>query len=136
MDALKANTFQYTRLLLEANFYFSMAILVFGSAVSLSSSYTLFEFNADIYGELANNLRIMMVYLAFTELLIFGYCFITQQNQYYLIVGMFLLTMIPGLAFYGQVNNVEIDPNLDIFFFYTGVSHFLWGAMTKIKIKK
>ncbi len=118
-----------TRLLIEANFYFSLVIVIFGSAVSLSDDYTLFQFNADIYGEFANNLRLMMVYVAFTEVLIFGCCFVFKQYQYYLIVGLFLLTLIPALAFYGQINNVEIDPDLDIFFFYTGASHFLWGAI-------
>ncbi len=124
---------RYLRLLIESNFYFSLVVLIFGAAVSLSDTYTLFEFNADLYGELANNLRIMMIYLALTEVMIFGCCFITKQYQYYMLVVVFLITIIPGLAFYGQVNNVEIDPNLDIFFFYTGVSHVLMGATTKIK---
>lgn len=133
MRAMTANSVQYARYVIEANFYFSLAILIFGSAVSVSDSYSIFEFNADIYGELANNLRIMMIYLAFTALLVFVYCFITKQNQYYLLVGFFLIAMIGSLEFYGQVNNVEIDPNLDTFFFYTGVSHFLFGGMEKIK---
>jgi hypothetical protein len=131
MHNLTAKTTQGVRLLIEANFYFSLVIVIFGGAVSLSDNYTLFQFNADLYGEMANNLRIMMVYLAFTEALIYGYCFVTKQYHYYLLVGLFLMTMVPGLAFYGQVNDVEIDPNLDIFLLYAGMSHFLWGVMNK-----
>lgn len=115
--------------IIEANFYFSLVILTFGSAISLSDTYTLFDFNTDIYGELANNLRIMMVYLAFSSALIFGYCFLTKHFQYYLLVGFFLILMVGSLKFYGQVNNVEIDPNLDPFFFYSGFSHLLFGWM-------
>ncbi|NOT84132.1 MAG: hypothetical protein HOP02_04960 [Methylococcaceae bacterium] len=136
MSNITTTAMQGIRYLVEANFYFALAILIFGSAVSVSDTYSIFEFNADIYGELANNIRIMMIYIAFTELLIFGYCFMTKQNQYYLLVGFFLIVMIGSLEFYGQVNNVETDPNLDTFFLYTGVSHVLYGAMTKIKPAK
>lgn len=136
MRHMTTNAMQCIRYVVEANFYFALVILIFGSAVSISDTYSVFEFHADIYGELTNNIRIMMIYLAFTELLIFGYSFITRQTQYYLLVGFFLISMIGSLAFYGQVNNVETDPNLDIFFLYTGVSHLLYGAMTKIKPSK
>ena len=124
---------QGLRYLIEANFYFSLAILICGSAVSLSDTYTLFEFNTEVYGELATNLRIMMVYIAFTSILIYGFCFLTGSYQYYLLVGFFLIVMVGSLHFYGEINNVEIDPDLDTFFFYTGISHALFGALTKIK---
>lgn len=129
MTNVASNTIKYGRYLIEANFYFSLVILIFGSSVSLSDDYTLFDFNTDLYGELAINLRMMMVYLAFSSLLIFGYCFLTKNFAYYLLVGFFLVLMVGSLKFYGQVNNVEIDPNLDLFFFYTGFSHLLFGAM-------
>ncbi|MEQ1637673.1 MAG: hypothetical protein ABL903_13370 [Methylococcales bacterium] len=136
MHNITNNALLCSRYVIEANFYFALAILIFGSAVSVSDTYSLFEFHADIYGELANNIRIMMVYLAFSELLIFGYSFITRQTHYYLLVGFFLILMIGSLEFYGFVNNVETDPNLDSFFLYTGVSHILYGAITQIKLKK
>lgn len=133
MQQITDKAFYGMRLLIEANFYFSLVVLIFGSGVSISDRYTLFQFDSEIYGELANNLRIVMVYVAFTEILIFCFCFLTQQFQYYLIVGLFLMAMVPAFAFYGEVNNVEIDPDLTPFFLYTGISHFLRGLITKVK---
>lgn len=132
MTEIKTTALNWGKYLIEANFYFSLVILIAGSGVSLSSTYTLFEFNEAVYGELANNLRMIMVYLAFTEILIFVYCYVTRHYHYYLLVGFFLIVMVGSLSFYGEVNNVEIDPNLDLFLYYTGFSHALFGAMTQV----
>lgn len=125
----------WIRLIIEANFYISLIIFIVGCASSLIDDYTLFEFNTDIYGELANNLRIMMAYLALSEILVFGFCAFTGQYHYFLLVGFFLISVVPGLVFYGVVNNVEIDPDLSVFFLYCGVSQLLRGALSKIKPK-
>lgn len=117
------------RMIIEINFYASLTLVIVGCGISLSDNYTLFDFNTELYGELGANLRVIMVYLAFTSMIIFGFCYITQQYHYYLLVGIFLLLMEPALVFYGQVNNVEIDPDLDPFFIYTGLSHLLFGFL-------
>lgn len=114
-------------MVIEVNFYASLTLVIVGCGISLSDNYTLFDFNLELYGELGANLRVIMVYLAFTSVIIFGFCHITQQYHYYLLAGIFLLLMEPALVFYGQVNNVEIDPDLYPFFIYTGLSHLLFG---------
>ncbi|WP_394754149.1 hypothetical protein [Crenothrix sp.] len=121
---------------IDANFYLSLIIMIFGSAFSLSEQYSIFQFNVDVYGELANNLRAIMGYLAFTETLIFFFCFFTKQYQHFILVGFFLLIMIGSLQFYGQINSVEIDANLYWCLLYAGLSHILFGTMAVNKNKR
>lgn len=127
---------QGAQTVVDANFYLSLIVMIFGSAFSLSEQYTIFEFNVDIYGELANNLRAIMGYLAFTEILIFFLCFLTKQYQHFILVGFFLLAMIGSLQFYGQINSVEIDVNLYWCLLYAGLSHILFGVMAVSKNKR
>lgn len=114
---------------IDTNFYISLVLMSFGSMLSLTENYSIFEFNAEIYGELANSLREIMVYLAFTEIMVFLFCFLTKQYQHFIFVGFFLIVMIGSLQFYGQINNIETDPNLDICLLYAGISHIAFGAM-------
>ncbi len=48
-------------------------------------------------------------------------------------VGFFLILMIGSMAFYGQINAIEIDENFPLFFLYTGLSHILFGVMAGIE---
>ncbi len=70
----------------------------------------------------------MMMYLAFTEAVVVGYCLATKNFKAMILVGFFLILMIGSLEFYGEVNTVAIDPSLPLFFLYTGVSHLLFGV--------
>jgi hypothetical protein len=117
----------------DVNFYISWVVMVMGSAFSLTDHYSIFEFNVDIYGELANNLRSIMAYLAVTEIFILFYCCMTKQFQHFILVGFFLLMIIGSLEFYTQINNIETDPNIDIWLLYAGVSHILYGAKAVYK---
>lgn len=129
MRHLNYTLLKVLHMVIEVNFYASLTLIIVGCGISLSDNYTLFDFNIELYGELGANLRVIMVYLAFTSVIIFGFCYITKQYHYYLLVGIFLLLMEPALVFYGQVNNVEIDPDLYPFFIYTGLSHLLFGLL-------
>lgn len=119
------------RFLVKANFYIAVIVLIAGSLLSVSG-YSIFEFNEDLYGALDNNLQIMMVYLAFTETVIFTYCLITQKFQAMVLVGFFLILMIGSIEFYGEINTIAIDSNFPLFFLYTGVSHLLYGIMATL----
>jgi hypothetical protein len=112
----------------DVNFYISLVVIIMGSALSLTENYSIFEFSVDIYSELANHLRSIMAYLAVTELCAFLYCFITKEYHYFILSGFFLLLIIGSLQFYGQLNNVETDPNLDLCLLYAGLSHLLFGV--------
>ena len=118
--------------LLEVNFYASVILLLAGSFLSVSDNHSLFEFKEDLYGALNNNLRMIMVYLGMTELVILIYCFIKKNFRSMILVGFFLILMVGSTEFYGEINTIEIDSNFPIFFFYTGISHVLFGVIEDI----
>jgi uncharacterized membrane protein len=130
------NGIQSIKFLLEVNFYISVIVLIAGGMLSVSGSYSIFEFNEDLYGALDNNLRMIMVYLAVTEIVILIYCFLRKNFQVMIPVGFFLILMIGSMKFYGEINTIEIDENFPLFFFYTGLSHILFGVMAGIERNK
>ncbi|MGZ8223885.1 MAG: hypothetical protein ACXW0H_02135 [Methylobacter sp.] len=129
MNDIASTNFRSLKLLVEINFYISVIVLVIGSILSVSGSYAIFEFNEELYGALANNLRMMMVYLAIAECIIYAYCFLSKKFQIFMFAGFFLILMIGSLAFYGEVNDMPIDSNFPLFFLYTGISHIVFGVM-------
>jgi hypothetical protein len=132
---MTAKIFQIIQYLLILNFVISVMLLISGSLFSLSDRYSLFDFNQELYGELASNLKVTMIYLTITEIIICIYCFLTKTTKGFVLAGYFFVLMVISVYFYGQLNNVEIDENLYPFFIYTGVSHILFGMMTDIKKK-
>ena len=124
---------QSIKFLLEVNFYIAVIVLIAGGILSVSGSYSIFEFNVDLYGALDNNLRMIMVYLAITESVILGYCFLRKNFQVMIPVGFFLILMIASMEFYSEINSIEIDENFPLFFLYTGISHILFGVMVGIE---
>lgn len=124
---------QSMKFLLEVNFYISAIVLIAAGMLSASGSYSVFEFNEELYGALDNNLRMIMVYLAATEGVILGYCFFRRNFQVMIPVGFFLILMIGSMEFYSEINSIEIDENFSLFFLYTGLSHILFGVMVGIE---
>jgi hypothetical protein len=124
---------QSTKFILVANFMVSVMFLTVGSLLSLSDHYSPFDFNQELYGELVSNLKITMVYMAIIEMVICAYCVFSKKTQAFVLVGFFLILMVGSVYFYGQINDVEMDENLYIFFLYTGVSHILFGIMSNLK---
>jgi hypothetical protein len=131
-NATKLGT-QITQLIVEINFYISVIVLISGGILSISGTYSIFEFNEDLYGALDNNLRMIMVYLAVSECFIVGYCIVRKRFQVMIIVGCFLILMIGSMGFYGEINAIEIDSTFTIFFLYTGLSHIIFGFIASIK---
>jgi hypothetical protein len=119
---------QGTKLILVTNFMVSVMLLTAGSLLSLSDHYSLFDFNQELYGELVSNLKITMIYVAITEIAICAYCVFSKKTQAFILVGFFLILMVGSVYFYGQINDVEMDEKLYLFFLYTGVSHILFGV--------
>jgi hypothetical protein len=117
------------KFLIEVNFYFSVIAVIGGGFLSATESYSIFEFNEQLYGALDNNLRMIMVYMAITECVILCYCIVTKNFQSMIPVGFFLILMIGSMEFYSEINTIEIDENFPLFFLYTGVSHILFGIM-------
>lgn len=100
--------------------------------MSVTGNYSVFEFNEEIYGPMANNLRIMLIYLAITEVIICAYCLVTKKLRVFIVVGFFLILSIGSMKFYGAINDIPIDDHFFVFFFYTGLSHILFGVISGI----
>jgi hypothetical protein len=124
---------QGIKFLIEINFYISVIVVIAAGIFSLPGSDSIFEFNEDLYGALDNNLRMVMIYLAITEMVILVYSFYRKIFQVMILVGFFLILMIGSMEFYAEVNTIEIDENFPLFFLYTGLSHILFGVMVSIK---
>jgi len=133
MNGIAFKSKQNIKFLLEVNFYISVIVLIAGGMLSVSESYSVFEFNEELYGALDNNLRMIMVYLAITESVILSYCFFRKNFRVMIPVGFFLILMIGSMKFYGEINSIEIDENFSLFFLYTGLSHILFGVMVDIE---
>ena len=123
------NLSRFCKLLVQINFYVSAIVLTAFCLLSFSDNFSVFSFNEDLYGALDNNLRMMIVYLGLIELVVFFYCWLIGKFQAMTLVGFFLILMIESIQFYGEVNSVEIDPNMPLFFLYTGLSHLAFGIM-------
>jgi hypothetical protein len=130
---MTSKIFYSTKFILVANFLVSVMLLSAGGLLSLSDRYSLFDFNQELYGELVSNIKITMAYVAMTEMVICAYCFFSKKTQAFVLVGFFLILMVGSVYFYGQINDVEMDENLYLFFLYTGVSHILFGVMSNLK---
>lgn len=133
MNVINNKTIQVTKFFVDANFYISVLLLVYGGLTAVTNDYSIFEFNEDLFGAMHNNLRIALLYLGMTEVVVCLYCFASKQPKMMTFVGYFLIMMLGSLAFYGKINNVPIDQNIPVFFLYTGVSHILFGVISGIE---
>jgi hypothetical protein len=61
------------------------------------------------------------------------YCFLIKRFQAIILTGFFLILITGSLEFYGQINEVPIDPNYPLFLLYIGISHTLFGMLTNIE---
>ena len=124
---MNISLFQSINFLVKTNFYISAIVLVVGCLLSTTENHSIFEFNEDLYGAIGNNIRVIMVYMAINELAILLYCFLRKNSRVMLAVGFFLILIIGSLEFYAEINAIEFDQNLRLFFLYTGISHLLYG---------
>ncbi len=114
--------------LCQSNYYISLIITLLLAVLLMSGDDELININPGLYGPLAYNLIIMLVYIFISELCILYYCLIKNNYKAVFIVGLFLLLIIPSLQFYGKINHILIDQNLFYVFIYTGFSHICYGA--------
>ncbi len=61
------------------------------------------------------------------------YCFLMKRFQAIILTGFFLILITGSLEFYGQINEVPIDPNYPLFLLYIGISHILFGMLANIE---
>lgn len=123
-------------IILKANYYFSALLLIITAIFTISGHDILFQSDVALYGPLANNLRLMLLYLAFIEFAIVSYCCIKNQYQEIIFLGGFLILLIGSLEFYCKTNQITIDSGYRLFFTYIGLSHIAFGVFTQIQQKQ
>jgi len=130
---MKAKIFQSIEFVVMANFVVSAMFFIAGCFLSLSDRWSLFDFNQDLYGEFATHLKITMLYVGISEIIVCAYCCFTKKMQGFALAGFCMILMIGTTHFYGKMNDVEIDEDLLLFLFYTGISHILFGILADLK---
>lgn len=128
-------TLRGLKFLITANFYISVFVMIVVSIMSVTGNQTIFEFNEELYGPLANNLRMMLVYLAITEIILCVYCFWSKHFKVFIVAGFFLLLTIGSMKFYAVINDIAVDDNFSVFFLYTGLSHIVFGIMASMETR-
>ena len=117
------------KLLPAINFNFAVIFLLIVSVTSATGSTAFFDNNADLYGALASNLRLMLIYLTLSQFAVYCFCSYSQNYRLLIPVGMFWLMLMGSIEFYGMVNQIEIDQDYRWFFLYLGLSNLAYGAM-------
>lgn len=114
-------------ILLQLNFNASIIFLLIVSAISMTGSSFFFENSAELYGPMAANLPLMLVYLSLTEIAVTSFCRFSGNYQALLALGAFLLLLTVSVEFYGVINQVPVDENYRWLFLYLGLSHLAYG---------
>ena len=129
MNALTKKSLYSFTCAVEANYYVALLVSLGVAILGFTSRQDILGFSEFGLNPLVNNLKLMLVYLVLAEYALFLYCFMKQSYKELLLAGLFLLSLIGGLEFYGSINQVYIDPNLQIFFLYIGLSHLANGCV-------
>ncbi|MDO8843433.1 hypothetical protein [Methylicorpusculum sp.] len=130
MNALATKSLNSVKYGLEANYYVSLLVTVVTAVMSVTGKDSFFTMGDDLYGPLGNNLKIMLIYLALAQLVVFIYCLRKQNYRELTIMGLFIILLIGGVEFYGAINDVPIDEKYNPFFLYTGLSHIFYGILS------
>lgn len=133
--AIVTKSQQLMKLLLAVNFSASLIFLLLVSIVTILGGPLIFEEQSDLYGPMASNLRLMLVYLCLTELSVFSFCRFSKDYQGVLLLGLFLVLMAISVEFYGEINEVPVDEYYRWFFLYLGVSHVAYSMVAPAKAR-
>lgn len=121
--------FNVLKLILAINFNAAVIFLLIVGVISAMGSTLFFDDQSELYGPMASNLRLMLIYLCLTELAVYSFCRFEGNYQGLLILGAFLLILMVSIEFYGAINQVAIDDNYPWFFLYLSLSHIGYGAL-------
>ena len=118
---------EYLKIALETNYYISAIMLIALTVIPFKGYQGLFLANTELYGPLGNNLQLMGFYMALIEFLVWLYCFLKKNFSSVTFLGLFHLLIPNSLQMYAEVNDLPIDPDMATLFWYTGLSHILFG---------
>lgn len=133
--SLASTSLNVVKVLLQVNFNASVIFVLLASLLTLTGSEFFFENNSDLYGPLANNLRMVLVYLFLVQLAVYAFYQVSSNYGAVVVLGTFLLILIGALEFYCTINQIEVDENYQCLFLYAGLSHFLYGGLCVLIMK-
>ena len=116
------------KILPAINFNVAIIFLLIVSVISATGSAYFFDNNSDLYGPLASNLRLMMIYLTLSQFAVYCFCSYSQNHRFLVPVGLFWLMLMASIEFYGMVNQIPIDENYRWCFLYMGASNLIYGG--------
>jgi len=125
---LNQKTLPLLSLMSAINFNGAVIFLLVVSLFSAAGSSLFFDNNSELYGPLAGNLRLMLIYLTLSQFA--GYCFCSYSQNYrpLLPIGLFWLLLMGSIEFYGMVNQIPIDEDYGWLFLYLGLSNWVYGG--------
>jgi hypothetical protein len=125
---LNRKIMQWLSLLPAINFNIAVIFLLAVSLVSVSGSSLFFENNSELYGPLASNLRLMLIYLTLSQFSAYCFCSYIENYRLLMAVGLFWLMLMASINFYGTVNQIPIDEDYNWLFLYLGLSNLVYGG--------
>ncbi|MDI1231483.1 MAG: hypothetical protein PSU93_10065 [Methylobacter sp.] len=111
------------------NFNAAVIFLLVISVISATGSTLIFDNNSDLYGPLASNLRLMLIYLTLSEFAVYCFCSYRENYRLLILVGLFWLMLMGSIEYYGMINQISIDENYRWFFLYMGISNLAYGYL-------
>lgn len=133
MNTLDIRQLHLIHKLLEVNHYISSSLFVFFIFLLLSGYDDLEMSNYELFGPLANNLAIVLVYLVLIEVMITLLCM--RKNSYVgvMILGFFYILLIGSLEFYATMNQIPMTSVLRSMLLYVGLSHIGFGIFSQLE---
>jgi hypothetical protein len=120
-------------MLLAVNFNVAVIFLLVVSLISAAGSTLIFDNNSELYGPLAGNLRLMLIYLTLSQFIVYCFCSYSENYRPLVPVGLFWLMLMGSIEFYGIVNQIPIDEDYGWLFLYLGMSNLVYGGIMVIK---
>lgn len=130
---LAGKTLDLVELLLQVNFNAAVLLVLISSALSIFGGASYFEDHSDLYGPLANNLRLMMFYLSLVQIAVYSFYFYGNSPAAVAGLGVFLLLLTTSLEFYAAINQIEIDEKYAELFLYAGASQLVYGGLAAFR---
>lgn len=119
------------RLVLLVNLNASIIFLLIITIITLSGSEVFLPDERDLYGPLAGNMRIMLIYLCMTVITVYSYCRFSHNAHGLILMGGFLILLIASLQVYSMINQIPVHENYSYLLFYLGSSHLLYGLIDR-----
>jgi hypothetical protein len=125
-------TLKLLSILSAVNFNAAVIFLLIVSLISAAGSSAIFDNNSELYGPLAGNLRLMLIYLTLSQFAAYCFCSYSQNYCPLMPVGMFWLLLMGSIEFYGMINQIPIDEDYGRLFLYLGLSNLVYGGFMVI----